>query len=68
MFPDSGGQYVYLREAYGDLMAFLYGWMLGPDKQEVWGRPVGLLQMTDGSLLVSEDGNNKIYRISYKSK
>src|SRR6516225_10479103 len=27
MFPDSGGQYVYLREAYGDLTAFLYGWM-----------------------------------------
>ena len=28
MFPDSGGQYVYLREAFGDLPAFLYGWML----------------------------------------
>lgn len=28
MFPDSGGQYVYLREAFGDLIAFLYGWML----------------------------------------
>ena len=28
MFPDSGGQYVYLREVYGDLVAFLYGWML----------------------------------------
>jgi basic amino acid/polyamine antiporter, APA family len=28
MFPDSGGQYVFLREAYGDLVAFLYGWML----------------------------------------
>jgi APA family basic amino acid/polyamine antiporter len=28
MFPDAGGQYVYLREAYGDLPAFLYGWML----------------------------------------
>src|ERR1700678_226863 len=28
MFPDSGGQYVYLREAYGDVPAFLYGWML----------------------------------------
>src|SRR5580698_6113590 len=28
MFPESGGQYVYLREVYGDLVAFLYGWML----------------------------------------
>jgi APA family basic amino acid/polyamine antiporter len=28
MFPESGGQYIYLREAYGDLVAFLYGWML----------------------------------------
>ena len=28
MYPDSGGQYVYLREAFGDLIAFLYGWML----------------------------------------
>jgi APA family basic amino acid/polyamine antiporter len=28
MFPDSGGQYIYLREAYGNLVAFLYGWML----------------------------------------
>src|SRR6202167_6137602 len=28
MCPESGGQYVYLREAYGDLVAFLYGWML----------------------------------------
>src|SRR6202167_5495715 len=28
MFPESGGQYVYLREAYGDLVAFLYGWVV----------------------------------------
>jgi APA family basic amino acid/polyamine antiporter len=28
MFPDSGGQYVYMREAFGDLPAFLYGWMM----------------------------------------
>src|ERR1700722_12463934 len=30
MFPDSGGQYIYLRETYGDLVAFLFGWMLFP--------------------------------------
>jgi APA family basic amino acid/polyamine antiporter len=28
MFPDSGGQYVYLREAYGDFYGFLFGWMV----------------------------------------
>ena len=43
---------------------FAGGWMMGESEKEVWGRPVGLLQMKDGSLLVSEDGNNKIYRIS----
>jgi APA family basic amino acid/polyamine antiporter len=26
MFPRAGGQYVYLRETYGPLIAFLYGW------------------------------------------
>jgi basic amino acid/polyamine antiporter, APA family len=28
MMPQSGGQYVYLREAYGPLVGFLYGWTL----------------------------------------
>lgn len=26
MFPETGGQYVYLRKVYGDLIAYLYGW------------------------------------------
>src|SRR5918994_7204728 len=26
-FPEAGGGYVYLREAYGEWLAFLYGWM-----------------------------------------
>src|SRR5580698_7514275 len=26
-FPESGGDYVYLRAGYGDRIAFLYGWM-----------------------------------------
>lgn len=45
---------------------FLTGWMLSPDKKEVWGRPVGLMQLPDGSLLVSDDGGHKIWRITYK--
>jgi APA family basic amino acid/polyamine antiporter len=28
MYPHAGGQYIYLREAYGELPAFLYGWMI----------------------------------------
>lgn len=28
MYPKAGGQYVYLREAYNPLVAFLYGWSL----------------------------------------
>src|SRR5713226_3852078 len=28
MFPQAGGQYVYVREAYGEFAAFLYGWMI----------------------------------------
>jgi APA family basic amino acid/polyamine antiporter len=28
MFPTAGSQYVFLREAYGELPAFLYGWMI----------------------------------------
>src|SRR5215471_1274512 len=38
-----------------------------PDEnsREVWGRPVGLLQLGDGSMLVTDDGGEKIWRITY---
>ncbi len=45
---------------------FLTGFMLAPDRREVWGRPVALLQLPDGSLLLSEDGGDKVWRISYQ--
>jgi glucose/arabinose dehydrogenase len=35
--------------------------------QAVWARPVGLTVMHDGSLLVSEDGNGTIWRVTYRS-
>jgi glucose/arabinose dehydrogenase len=31
----------------------------------VWGRPVGVAVATDGALLVSDDGLNAIWRVSY---
>jgi glucose/arabinose dehydrogenase len=31
----------------------------------VWGRPVGVAVMKDGSLLVSDDGSNNVWRVSY---
>lgn len=42
---------------------FAEGWLQG---QEDWGRPVDVLVMPDGSMLVSDDKNNAIYRITYK--
>jgi glucose/arabinose dehydrogenase len=50
----------------GPMEDFLTGWMLSPDKKQVWGRPTGVFIMNDGSLLISDDGGNKIWRISYK--
>lgn len=47
---------------------FLTGWMLGEDKPEVWGRPVGLLVLKDGSMLITDDGANKIWRVTYSTQ
>jgi glucose/arabinose dehydrogenase len=35
------------------------------DNDRVWGRPVGITQGKDGSLLFSDDGNGAIWRVSY---
>jgi len=39
-----------------------------PKENTFWGRPAYLLQMPDGSLLVSDEQNGAIYRISYAKK
>lgn len=43
---------------------FAQGWLVG---EMAWGRPVDVEVMPDGSLLVSDDLNGAIYRISYTS-
>ena len=35
------------------------------DEKQAWGRPVGLLQLPDGSILLSDDGGNRVWRVSY---
>jgi glucose/arabinose dehydrogenase len=42
---------------------FLTGFVASDD--EVWGRPVGVEVAQDGALLVSEDGNGTVWRVSY---
>lgn len=45
---------------------FASGW-LDNATQKVWGRPVDVLVLPDGSMLVSDDQANVIYRIAYKA-
>jgi len=47
----------------GEYDDFLVGFIA--DDGNAWGRPVGAVVASDGSLLMSDDGNNMIYRISY---
>ena len=42
---------------------FVTGFVI--DDARVWGRPVGIAQARDGSLLFSDDGNGTIWRVSY---
>ena len=42
---------------------FAEGWLQG---QRAWGRPADVLVARDGSLLVSDDTGNAIYRITYR--
>ena len=47
---------------------FLVGWMTDPRGRSVWGRPVGLLQLGDGSILITDDGAGKIWRVTYRNR
>jgi len=44
---------------------FLTGWMTDERSRNVWGRPVGVLALADGSLLISDDGAGKVWRVTY---
>ncbi|MFB2974131.1 sorbosone dehydrogenase family protein [Aerosakkonema sp. BLCC-F183] len=45
---------------------FVTGFLLDPSAPTTWGRPVGVLVLPDGSLLFTEEANNRIYRVTYQ--
>jgi glucose/arabinose dehydrogenase len=53
-------------KARGEYEDFFSGFVT-PDGK-VWGRPVGVAVAKDGSLMVTDDGSNSIWRISYAGK
>lgn len=66
----SGYKIVRIKFNNGKLVAnsyqdFVSGWLPDENSNEVWGRPVGLLVAADGSLLITDDGGDKIWRVSY---
>ena len=48
----------------GEYEDFVTGFVI--DDTHVWGRPVGVAEATDGSLLFSDDGNGTIWRVTSK--
>jgi len=53
-------------KANGEYEDFLTGFVT--PNGEVWGRPVGVAVAPDGSLMVTDDGSNSIWRVSYTGK
>lgn len=60
MVPLENGQ------ATGEYEDFLTGFVT--PEGDVWGRPVGVTVAKDGALLVSDDGSNTIWRVSYRGE
>ncbi len=50
----------------GSYESFIKGW-LQQDNAAVWGRPVDLLELPDGSVLISDDHRGIIYRVTFNN-
>jgi glucose/arabinose dehydrogenase len=50
----------------GEYEDFIVGWSLGENQSKVWGRPVAIVVRKDGSMLVTDDAHNVIWRVTYK--
>ena len=52
--------------ATGEYQDFVTGFVT--PEGEVWGRPVGVAAAKDGALIVSDDGSNSLWRVTYSAK
>jgi glucose/arabinose dehydrogenase len=52
--------------ATGEYEDFLTGFVTAGG--DVWGRPVGVAVAQDGSLIVTDDGSNSVWRVSYSGR
>ncbi|KQM55216.1 PQQ-dependent sugar dehydrogenase [Chryseobacterium sp. Leaf201] len=55
-------------KASGSYQPFLTGFIANEEKGDVYGRPVGVLQIADGSLLVADDVSGIVWRVAYAKK
>ncbi len=55
-------------KASGSYQPFLTGFIADEAKGDVYGRPVGVLQIADGSLLVADDVSGIVWRVSHTKK
>jgi glucose/arabinose dehydrogenase len=53
-------------KATGEYEDFVTGFVV--DEANVWGRPVGVTVANDGSLVLTDDGSNSIWRVTYTGK
>jgi glucose/arabinose dehydrogenase len=47
---------------------FVTGWLHEEETLSAWGRPTGLLETTDGSLLIADETGGVIWRVRYKGR
>jgi glucose/arabinose dehydrogenase len=56
------------RPAAQPLKDFLTGFVADPAEASVYGRPVGVAEMTDGSLLVADDAGGRVWRVAWTGR